>query len=168
MRLFSQAIGRLNRVASSAAGVLTGLICIIVCYGVVARYIFNRPVGWSEELSAYLMVWAAFAGAAYTLQRDAHIGVEVICKKLPERHQRWLHVGKCAVGVAFCGLLAWKGYESCSLSWKLGRVSVGDLPIPLFIPQMAVPVGAVLLGLQMLEKMAAHLSALGRGGKPHP
>jgi TRAP-type C4-dicarboxylate transport system permease small subunit len=165
MNGFLQLIGRLNRGASLAAGLVTGVICLIVCYGVVVRYLLNRPVGWSEELSAYLMVWAAFLGAAYTLQRDGHIGVDAICKRFSPRAQIWLYMGKYFVGIVFCALLAWKGYDSCALSWTLGRVSISDLQIPLFIPQLAVPVGAVLVGLQMLEKLVGHVLSLKTGEK---
>jgi TRAP-type C4-dicarboxylate transport system permease small subunit len=149
------------------AGVVTGIICLVVCYGVIVRYLFNRPVGWSEELSTYLMVWAGFLGAACTLQKDGHIGVDVLSRRTAARTQIWLSMGRCAVGTAFCALLAWKGYESCSLSFMLGRVSISELQIPLFIPQMAVPVGAALLALQMLERLIRHAAALvadrGRG-----
>lgn len=167
MAAFLRGIGAINRIASALAGALTGIICLVVCYGVIVRYLLNRPVGWSEELSSYLMVWAAFMGAAYTLQRDGHIGVDVICRRFSRTIQRRLHIAKCAVGTAFCVLLVWKGYESCALSWMLGRVSVGDLQIPLYLPQMAVPVGAFLLGLQMLEKMISHILSPGGGEATH-
>jgi TRAP-type C4-dicarboxylate transport system permease small subunit len=168
MKALLVGISAVNRIASAVAGALTGMICIIVCYGVVVRYLLNRPVGWSEELSSYLIVWAAFLGAAYTLQRDGHIGVDVICRRFSALSQRRLHIAKYAVGTGFCALLAWKGYESCALSWMLGRVSVGDLQIPLYLPQMAVPVGACLLGLQMFEKMMGHVLSPGREEAANP
>lgn len=164
MQVFWKVINRINQIASAIAGILTGIICLIVCYAVVVRYVFNRPIGWSEEGSTYLMVWAAFLGAAYTLQLDGHIGVDVICKKFSPRIQTWLHIAKYLVGIIFCLLLAWKGYESLALSWKMGRTSISELQIPIYIPQMAIPVGAILLALQMAEKLMGQILSL-RGDK---
>jgi len=164
MQVIWKVINRINQITGAIAGVLIGIICVIVCYAVVVRYVFNQPIGWSEEASTYLMVWAAFWGAAYTLQLEGHIGVDVICKKFSSRTQTWLHIAKYVVGIIFCFLLAWKGYESCALSLKMGRTSISELQIPLSIPQMAIPAGAILLALQMAEKLMGQILSL-RGMK---
>jgi TRAP-type C4-dicarboxylate transport system permease small subunit len=167
MQTLWKVINRINQYASSIAGILAGIICAIVCYGVVIRYVFNRPVGWTEETSSYLMVWAAFLGAAYTLQIEGHIGVDILCKKFSLRTQAWFHIAKYIVGVLFCVILTWKGLESSALSWKLGRTSISELQIPLYIPQMAIPVGAFLLLLQMVEKLIGQIFSLRGDKEPH-
>ena len=67
MQTLLQVINRMNRFAGIAAGLMTAVIGLVVCYAVVARYVFNQPVGWSEEVSTYLMLWAAFPNASGSL-----------------------------------------------------------------------------------------------------
>ena len=153
MRALLDFINRINRLASLMAGGLTVLMGVVVCYAVVARYILNHPVGWSEEVSTYLMIWGAFLGAAYTMQADGHIGVDIICRKLSPRAQYWLNLAKHLVGMAFLLLLAVKGYQDCALSYQLNQVSISELAVPMYIPQMSLPIGAALLALQILERL---------------
>ena len=155
-------INQINRLASLAAGFFTAVIGLVVCYAVVTRYVLNRPVGWSEEVSVYLMIWAAFLGAGYTMLKDGHIGVDILCRKLSPQAQAWLNSAKYLTAMAFLALLAVKGIEDCALSHKLGQVSISELAVPLFIPQLALPVGAVLMALQILEKFLRQLLGLGQ------
>lgn len=157
LRVFFKFINRVNRLASLMAGGLTVVMGVVVCYAVVARYLFNKPVGWSEEISTYLMMWGAFLGAAYTMQTDGHIGVDIICRKLSPRAQYWLNVAKYLTGIAFLLVLTVKGYEDCALSYQLNQVSIGELAVPMYIPQLALPLGSALLTLQILEKLVRQI-----------
>ena len=53
----------LNRMCKTVAsiGILVMLLCIL--YQIAARYIFNEPPAWPEELARYAMIWAGFTGA---------------------------------------------------------------------------------------------------------
>ena len=165
MRFVRRFISRVNRVACLVAGSLTLLIGLIVCYGVVTRYILNRPIGWGEEISTYLMIWAAFLGAGYTMQMDGHIGVDVITRKLPEKVQDRIAYAKDLGGILFLVLLAVKGFGDCALSIRLGETSISELSIPMFIPQLSVPVGSILVALQLVEKLLARLDIADRAGE---
>ena len=68
LRIFEKIVDRLTTVGVLIGGIFTGVMTIIVSYAVVARYVFNRPIGWSEEIATYMMVWSVFLGAAYTLK----------------------------------------------------------------------------------------------------
>ncbi|WP_417459346.1 TRAP transporter small permease [Kordiimonas sp.] len=52
-----------NKVCKTVAsvGILVMLLCIL--YQIAARYIFNEPPAWPEELARYAMIWAGFTGA---------------------------------------------------------------------------------------------------------
>jgi TRAP-type C4-dicarboxylate transport system permease small subunit len=168
MRFLSKAINHANRIASILSGSLILLIGGIVCYAVVMRYLLNKPIGWGEEVSTYLMIWAAFLGAGYTMQMDGHIGVDVIVGRLPARAQKFLGLGKDLVGIAFLTVLTVKGLEECALSMKLGQTSISELSIPMVIPHLSVPAGAILLGLQVVVKSLTRLLSEGDPGETAP
>lgn len=146
-------INGLTHVGSVLGGILTGVMTFAVTYAVVLRYAFNQPIGWSEEISTYLMIWAAFLGAAYALKEDAHIGVDLLLSRLPERVKPFFHLFHCVIGVIFCSILFYKGVELVQFSIILNNRSIA-IDFPLFIPQLAVPVGSAMLVLQFLAKAA--------------
>ncbi len=133
-------------------GVFTAVMTVIVGYAVVARYVFNRPIGWSEEISMYLMVWAAFLGAAYTLKEDGHIGVDVLIVNLKPKTRKLFLVGHYVVGIALFAVFLHQGIELVALSLKMDNRSMA-IEFPIWLPHLAVPVGSALLLLECLHKL---------------
>lgn len=145
-------IDMLTTIGAVVGGVFTGVMTIIVGYAVVGRYVFNRPIGWSEEISMYLMVWAVFLGAAYTLKEDAHIGVDILISRLkPETKKIFLNF-HYLVGIILFSILLYKGIEMVALSLKMDSRSIA-IDFPLYIAHLAVPVGSAILILQCFKKL---------------
>jgi TRAP-type C4-dicarboxylate transport system permease small subunit len=133
-------------------GIFTGIMTVIVGYAVVGRYILNRPIGWSEEIAMYLMVWAVFLGAAYTLKEDAHIGVDVLVERLRPGLRKDFRIFHYSVGIVFFSILLYKGIQMVALSIKMNALSMA-IDFPLYIAHLSVPVGSVILILQCLNKL---------------
>ncbi|MDO6587372.1 TRAP transporter small permease [Salipiger sp. 1_MG-2023] len=67
------AILRTSRVLDWAASAVT-VTALVVLVGVVllqvaARYIFQQPPSWTEELARYAMIWAGLIGASMAFKR---------------------------------------------------------------------------------------------------
>ncbi|MDD5008809.1 MAG: TRAP transporter small permease [Syntrophorhabdaceae bacterium] len=152
VRLLERVIDRVTGFAAVIGGVFTGIMTLIVGYAVIARYIFNRPIGWSEEISVYLMVWAVFLGAAYTLKEDAHIGVDILISKAPARIRRALLLFHYLVGILFMSILFYHGIDMVALTLKMGSRSLA-IDFPLVLSHLAVPVGSGILILQLINKL---------------
>jgi TRAP-type C4-dicarboxylate transport system permease small subunit len=146
-----KAIDRVTVLGAAAGGILTAVMTLIVTYAVVLRYLLNRPIGWSEEISVYLMIWAVFLGTAYTLKEGAHIGVDLLMKKIPEDKRSFLLLFHYVVGILFLSVLFYKGVEMVDLSFMLDSRSMA-IDFPLYVSYLAVPFGAALLLLQLLLK----------------
>ncbi len=56
----------------AAAGLLLVEIAILLA-GVIARYVVNRPLIWSDELAGILFLWLSMLGAVIALQRGEHM-----------------------------------------------------------------------------------------------
>ena len=145
-------INRLTVIGAVVGGVFTGVMTVIVGYAVVGRYVFSRPLGWSEEISMYLMVWAVFLGAAYTLKEEAHIGVDILISKLKPEIRKIFLLFHYVVGIIVFSILFYKGIEMVALSLKMGSRSMA-IEFPLCIAHLAVPVGSAILILQCIHKL---------------
>jgi tripartite ATP-independent transporter DctM subunit len=51
--------------------------------GIVARYVFNNPLGWSDELASTLFLWLAMLGAVVALRRGEHMRLTVLVDRMP-------------------------------------------------------------------------------------
>jgi TRAP-type C4-dicarboxylate transport system permease small subunit len=151
LRKTEKVIDGLTVLGAAMGGILTAIITVIVTYAVVLRYLLNRPIGWSEEISIYLMIWAIFLGTAYTLKEDAHIGVDLLMKKIPEYMRPFFLLFHYVVAILFLSVLFYKGIQMVNLSFMLDTRSMA-IDFPLYISYLAVPFGSALLILQLLLK----------------
>lgn len=60
---------RLDRVATVIAGAAIVVLVGAVMLQVVARYVFQQPPSWTEELARYAMIWAGLIGASMSFKR---------------------------------------------------------------------------------------------------
>jgi TRAP-type C4-dicarboxylate transport system permease small subunit len=64
-------------------------VMVVLVFGnVVLRYGFNLGITLSEELSRWLFVWLTFLGAIVALREHAHLGVDSLVKRLPQRGRK--------------------------------------------------------------------------------
>src|SRR6266567_3109614 len=73
---------RLDRILALAteipAAVLVSVEILVLLAGVVSRYVFNRPLTWTDELASILFLWLAMLGAVIALRRDEHMRLGVV------------------------------------------------------------------------------------------
>ena len=67
-------------------GIITVLAMIlIVAFNVFSRLIFNKTLGWGEEVSLILMVWFSMIGLALGVKMKLHISIEIFTMKLSDK-----------------------------------------------------------------------------------
>ena len=64
-------------VETIAAALVAAEIAILFG-GVVARYVFDRPLVWSDELASILFLWLAMFGAVIAFRRDEHMRMTAV------------------------------------------------------------------------------------------
>jgi len=72
-------------VSDSIAALMLAADLLVVCFSVLARYLFNAPVEWSDDVARGLMVGSSFFGAASALARSENLGVAFFVSLLPAR-----------------------------------------------------------------------------------
>lgn len=88
--------------------VIAGSLAVMVALvfgNVVLRYGFNSGLVLSEELSRLLFVWLIFLGAILASLEHAHIGVDLLVRRLPMGGRRALIALTGALMLALCGFL---------------------------------------------------------------
>lgn len=80
----------LDKLEEVASVLLLVVVLGAVSTQVIARYVFQAPLFWGDELARYSYVWLAFFAAAFTSGRKAHVIVGVLDNVLSPKHLRWL------------------------------------------------------------------------------
>lgn len=113
-------------------------------------------IGIAWEYSSYLMGISFLLGSGLTLRAGMHIRVELLLKAFGGRLARPFEIAAALVGTVFSGVLAWSLGRFALQSFTSGQVS-GESLTRLWIPQVALALGAAVLLVQMLLRL---LSAL--------
>lgn len=95
-----------NLVSFTALAVLTGS----VLWGVLTRYVTERPAVWTTELSGILFTWVVFIGAMTAHQEGRHIRVTLLIDLLPAAARRALRKLADGLVLAFLAFAAWLSF----------------------------------------------------------
>jgi len=93
-------------VSFTALAVLTGS----VLWGVLTRYVTERPAVWTTELSGILFTWVVFIGAMTAHQEGRHIRVTLLIDLLPAAARRALRKLADGLVLAFLAYAAWLSF----------------------------------------------------------
>lgn len=139
---------------------LIGMVGIIVTD--VSLRVFGGQVPAADDVSGYGLVAVLFLGLAPAYRRGEHIRVGLMVDRLTGRVRHGLEVLLLALGFTavawatfWCGRLVWD-------SWRFHDVAQGLIAIPLWIPQLAMPLGLGTFAIALLEDLIGML----RGATP--
>lgn len=65
---------------------------LILLAQVIMRYVFSRPLTWSEEAARFIFVYVSFIGISYAYRQKGHIRMEVVVNLFPQAVRRGLEV----------------------------------------------------------------------------
>ena len=74
-----------------AENVAVALLCVMFATFIVqifARYVLNKPIGWSEEVIITTWLWTVLWGAAFILRESDEIRFDIVYSKVSERTRR--------------------------------------------------------------------------------
>jgi TRAP-type C4-dicarboxylate transport system permease small subunit len=127
-------------------------MCAVTFAQAAGRYVFHFSFVWSEELSRYLMVWISMLGGAVAARRRMHFGFESLVAALPAALGRTARVAATLLAIVTFGYLGWYGFKLAH--FNMLQVSPA-LEWPMGVPYAAVPVGAALIVLFLVESLAS-------------
>ena len=102
-RLLSQLDSALGWITEVPAAILVVAEVFVLLLGVISRFVFDRPLVWSDEIASLLFLWLAMLGAAIALRRGVHMRLTTVTARMAPRWQARLDA--FAVGVPLLFLL---------------------------------------------------------------
>jgi tripartite ATP-independent transporter DctM subunit len=142
----------LGSVVAGAAALLVIAEIIVLFSGVSARYLFHKPIIWSDELASILFLWLAMFGAVVAFQRGEHMRMTAFVGMASPNRRAFFDVLAIAAPLAFLVLVLHPAYEFAS---DEAFVSTPALDISSLWRAAALPVGLGLMLLVALLRLAS-------------
>lgn len=145
MKKFFAAVDKVNKGLWYLSSLMLVLIVFSTFYEVICRYVLNHSNVWVGEYSGYLFAFIAFLAAPYAYSQGGMTTVDALVQKMRPKAQFVLKLFSIAVSFVFLVVLCWKSTQLMQLSLSMGWKSNSAVETPLWIPQLAVPIGSLLL-----------------------
>jgi TRAP-type C4-dicarboxylate transport system permease small subunit len=153
MRAVRFVLGNLEEIVAS---IFLIVMTLATFANVIARYVFNAPIPWAEELARYSFIWLVFVGAAVCTKRRRHVAVDAAVKLMPQLGQTACDLLVKLGILLLMGILVWYGTVL-----MLGATQkTSTLNIPTYFVYLAVPLSAISILLRTLIDLARDVQKL--------
>lgn len=153
-------------ITSALKYVCVSLLFFMMALGtvdVLSRYLLNKPILGTLETFEILLPAIVLLGLGYTQGNRAHVRMEILVSHLSFRTQTVLNFLTNGCALLISVLILWRGWVLTIGYWRMGR-TIPTIGVPMFLPQLLVPLGALILSLVLIVQMLQYITEL-RGRK---
>ncbi|WP_127999500.1 TRAP transporter small permease [Piscinibacter defluvii] len=145
-------------------------LAMLALLAAVLLSILGRQLGFNipgiDAYAGYAMAAAGFLALAHTLKRGEHIRVTLLVARLRGRARRAAELWALGAATALALLGAVYSVRLAWMSWTLHDVSTASDATPLWIPQLSMALGSVVLAIAFADELL--LEARGRRANDDP
>ena len=175
LRRISAVIDRLNDRIGAAIQWLALVLVIVGAFNAIARYV-GRYTSLSLSSNAYLeLQWYLFSliflmGAAYGLNHDYHVRVDVLYARSGRRARAWIDlIGSALFLAPFAFVMLWISWGPVVNSWAILETSPDPGGLPRYPIKAVILVSFFLLLLQAVSEIVKNVAILAESaGEPSP
>lgn len=126
---------------------------------IIARYLFNYSISWTEELTRYLFVWSGFLSIGFAAKNTIAIRIDQFISAFSFKTKTYILCADYIIEALFFGYLI---PQSCTSFFKVmesGRSSTA-MGMPMWILQAAPVIGFILAEFRMLQQIGIKIKEL--------
>ena len=127
--------------------IMFGLLVLVVFAQVIARFVFNDPFRWSEELARYLQIWMIILTSSICIRKGTHIAIDYATHALPFIYRKLLKLVLLLLIMFYLIIIIVYGAKIISIITM--QISPA-MQIPIYIVYLAVPIGGFLMFIEAL------------------
>ena len=153
---------RVLNVMAALSALCILFIALSISYEVLGRYLFNRPLAWTVEISEYLQIYFVCLSAAWVLRHRGHVTLDILLDRLNPSWKKAFARASDALGFIVTTVLA---VFSCVMTFEqmmLGIPVIKTLEIPKWLVILPIPAGTTLLAIEFLIKIFTDIRQRGR------
>ena len=144
------------------AAVYLAALFLVATLAMVLLGIFGRLLGiqvrGTDAYAGYFMAGSGFLALAHTLVRGEHIRVSLLLEHAGTAARRWLERWSLAAALLLAIGFAWYSIRLAWQSYQFHDISTGIDATPLWIPQLAMAAGNLILAIAFADLLYAELA----------
>jgi TRAP-type C4-dicarboxylate transport system permease small subunit len=130
---------------------LFSVLVAVVFYQVVARYIFNNPPSWTEELARFCQVWVILLASSICIRKGSHLAVDYFSHRLSPGAKRKINIVMSSLIVLYILVIIIFGWKLMVVGWY--QVSPA-LQVNMSFVYLVFPLSGILMILEAIIKTA--------------
>ncbi len=152
MATFARISAALERVTRIGVILMMAAMTCTILIGVFFRYVLNAPLTWPPEAARFMMVAITLLASSLAVRRGSHLRITILVSRLPRKLQlAVLLAGNFLVFLFLCVVLV-EGYKLTFFEGPLQTAP--SLRVPMTVAFVALPLGAALMIIQLIETSA--------------
>jgi len=135
-------------ICNTAFAIATVLVLVdlgLLGISIFARYMANSPITWGDELVALSLTAITVLAAPKVLLDKGHIEVDIITGSATGRLYVVIRLWSSVAVFLVAMLLIFNGWSLAMFSRLIGLLTEGHLELPLWMLQLLLPLGGILL-----------------------
>lgn len=92
MKILNAIVYWVNWAMRKIGAIVLTIIFLSITVGILSRYLFNKPMSWTEELVCFLMVYLCYISAAITTAEKKHLVADFLIAKAPPLFRKIISV----------------------------------------------------------------------------
>ncbi len=134
-----------------AAFFIFAIFAVMILQSVLRE--FGVRTGGTDDVVGWFCAAAAYLVLANAFKRGDLVRVTLLLERLGPRARRVAEAVSLACASAFSIYLAWWSVVSTYDTWRLGDMANGLIVLPMWIPQLSLPLGAVFLAVAVVDEL---------------
>lgn len=147
MKKIDEFVLKIIKIIRLAASILMLVVTAVTVAQVIARYLFNNPIIWSEEFCMVTLIWFGFFCISTEVYRGGHMSIDVIYRIFPPKLQYICDILRNVIITCFSAVMT---YYTIKVALVVGRkmLPISQLPkVLIYIPVVACAVMMTIYGV---------------------
>jgi len=142
------------RVSEILAGIIIGILTLVLLAQVILRTFFKSGIAWSVEFSIFAIIWAVMLIGNVLIKNNEMITVDFFDTFFSEKFIKYRDIVYQVIFVFLMILMVYFGFIQAINGLKMNTAT---LQIKWFYPYLAIPVGMALMLFQYIVKIIENL-----------
>lgn len=150
LNLFLKITTFINKAMSVVAMAVLCLMMVLTTIDVMGRYLFDKPVQGTFELTEIMLATIVFCSLAFCQFSKGHISVDIVVSRFSKKSQKTIEMLNYIVTLVVLGLIAWMSFQNGMMLKNTMDVTM-ILGIPIYPFVLLVSLGALGMVFEVLR-----------------
>ena len=158
LRKVDMAFRKIEKFFASVSWIVALLVSALIVLDVFLRFVFDKPLPATWEISEVFMPLIVFLSFAYTLTINAHVRVTLFKDRMPPKIRLASDIFANAISFVICAMITYWSAIRFWESFVINEEMLAAIKIPWWIGKGAMPVGFGLFAIRYLILLFYDLS----------